>query len=144
MYIRTKDGRVYNLESKEVSSWEYIDNDTAINEYGVECAFYTIYYFDENKGHYSEYDGKGGRSCIFIEEKDILKQSDTIEKLCDEFVIENNYYGQVSQSRYYDYEVAKQNLDIASNDVIYGAIRVAGKGLIYVAKMNEDGNLELL
>lgn len=81
MYIRTKDGTIYDLESKEVSSWEYIDNDTALNEYGVEGAFYTIYYFDENKGHYSEYDGKGGHSCVFIEEKDILKQSDTIEEL---------------------------------------------------------------
>lgn len=82
-YIRTKEGKIFDLENKKVSSWEYIDNDTAVNEYGVEGAFYTIYYFDENEGHYSGYDGKGGHSCDFIEEKDIINQADTIDELCD-------------------------------------------------------------
>ena len=77
-------------------------------------------------------------------ENEILNQSDNLAELCDEFVIENIYCGQISHSRYYDYEVAKQNLDIASYDVLYGAIRIAGKGLIFVAKMNEDGVLCLI
>ena len=77
-------------------------------------------------------------------EADIIAEADTLEELCDEFVIENDYCGQISQSRYFDFEVAKQNIDIASNDVIYGALRIAGKGLIYVAKMNNEGALELI
>lgn len=80
-YIRTNDGKIFDLESKEISSIEYIDKNTAINEYKVECAFYTIYYYNGLKGHYLECDNKGGYSCDFIEEKDILKQADTIEEL---------------------------------------------------------------
>ena len=143
--IRTKNGEVYNLESKEVSSWEYIDNDTAINEYGVEGAFYTIYYFDENKGHYSEHDGKGGHSCVFIDEKDILKQADTIKELCDVFVYEykNSFYKNSKPS----YELVdmslesmKATMELFSGATFYGAIWTEW-GLKYVAKMNEEGDL---
>lgn len=80
----------------------------------------------------------------YILNSNILAKSDMVEELCDEFVIENIYCGQVSQARYYDYEVAKQNIDISSNDVIYGALRIVGKGLIYVAKMNNKGELVLI
>ena len=93
-----------------------------------------IYKFNDD-ADYMQYDNIKGH---------IVKVADTIEELCDEFIIENDYCGQISQSRYFDFEVAKQNIDIASNDVIYGALRIAGKGLIYVAKMNEKGELELL
>lgn len=65
---------------------------------------------------------------------DVLKQADTIKELCDEFVMIS--YG-------------KHKLDIGCHSYgdkkiqIYGAIWT-DKGLIYVAKMNEKGELELL
>ena len=142
-YIRTKDGRIYDLESKEVSSWEYINEELANNVYREKEAFYCIYYYDENKAPYLETDGKGGHSMDSIGESEILKQADTIEKLCDEFHIE--YFSldkKLSYVRFYDFEIAKQNNE--DNDEIYGAIHIKGKGLIYVAKMNDKGELELL
>lgn len=143
MFIRTKD-EIYDLKSKEVSSWEYIDNDTARDIYGVDGAFYTIYYFDENKGRYLECDNKGGHSCDFIEEKDIVKQADTKEELCDEFVIhrkEHNYNFVWNEDRniglnYFCFLPEKYD--------VYGAVWVDGKGLIYVAKMNDEGKLVLI
>ena len=67
----------------------------------------------------------------------IIQESDTIEELCDEFV----YYHHLLTTE------EKQNKDYLNtlymfNDV-YGAIWT-DKGLIYVAKMNEKGELELI
>lgn len=81
-------------------------------------------------------------SCeIAIDEEILLKNykvADTIEELCDEFVIVNNtcfntpqLLGTVIDKDYY------------KNEEIYGAIWTS-KGLIYVAKMNEKGELELI
>lgn len=88
--------------------------------------------YDVEKMGISLYDG------VFI------KQGDTIEELCDVFVKENDYCGQISQSTFSDFEEAKQSIDISSNDVIYGALKTADKELIYVAQMNDEGELELL
>lgn len=76
----------------------------------------------------------------------LIKVADTIEELCDEFVWENRLLG-------------KCNVDFESKTTyvskcgfvpfadweykIYGAIWTE-KGLIYVAKMNSKGDLELL
>lgn len=74
----------------------------------------------------------------------VIKQADTIEELCDEFVL------------FYDNEETKPDLTYRGgfNDLYfqnelkhsakcYGAIWT-DKGLIYVAKMNEKRELELL
>ena len=64
----------------------------------------------------------------------VLKQADTIKELCDEFVMIS--YG-------------KHKLDFGCHSYgdkkiqIYGSIWT-NKGLIYVAKMNNKGGLELL
>lgn len=145
MYIRTKDDNIYDLGNKGVSSWEYIDNDTAINKYGVKGAFYTIYYFDENKGHYSEYDNKGGRSCDFIDEKDILKQSENLKELCDCFVTESPSVELKYRFNIYKTLNGAKKCAYANGDEIniYGHIW-NGITLTPVAKMNENGKLELL
>jgi hypothetical protein len=75
------------------------------------------------------------------------KQADTIEELCDEFVIV------FDKSEQYDNELfnAKTYTPVEVNtfyknvkiEKIYGAIWT-DKGLIYVAKMNEKGELELI
>lgn len=67
------------------------------------------------------------------------KSADTIEELCDEFVVITS-----SLSR----NIVCSTLDIAEDmsvkgQNIYGAIWT-DKGLIYVAKMNKKGELELL
>ncbi len=144
MYIRTKDGKIYDLENKKVSSWEYIDNDTAINEYGVEGAFYTIYYFDENEGCYSEYDGKGGHSCDFIEEKDIIKQGDTIEELCDYLMfVDNDEKEDILIT-----DVDEINITYSKNETCYACLKIKlPNGAIRiepVAKFNEKWSFDLI
>lgn len=65
---------------------------------------------------------------------EVLKEANTIKELCDEFVMISD---------------GKHKLDIGCHSYgdekiqIYGAIWT-DKGLIYVAKMNEKGCLELL
>lgn len=68
---------------------------------------------------------------IVIEKTNIVKQADTIKELCDEFVVivEGEHYIRVPAGN--------------PNFQTYGAIWT-GKGLIYVAKMNDKGELELL
>ena len=64
---------------------------------------------------------------------DIIKQADTIEELCDEFIYKHLVFTEY-----------KDVLKIAHDkQFIYGAIWT-DKGLIYVAKMNDKGELELL
>ena len=79
---------------------------------------------------------------------EVLKVSDTIEELCDEFVemLPNGYH------RLYDLKGFEEKgfsikgiikYLIETKNKILGAIWT-DKGLIYVAKMNEKGELELL
>ena len=66
-------------------------------------------------------------------EREIIAEADTIEELCDEFVCDEMFV--------YDKEEIK--FLISEGEIVYGAIWT-DKGLIYVAKMNESGVLELL
>lgn len=78
----------------------------------------------------------------YILKKDIIKQADTIAELCDEFVIKNQhntYYTMNYEDMISDYHWGRFH----ERDTIYGAIWT-DKGLIYVAKMNENGELELI
>lgn len=71
-----------------------------------------------------------------IAKSDITNQSNTIEELCDEFVYRDLY----------DYRLLKRIIDMLDDKIktkIYGAIWT-DKGLVYVAKMNEKGELCLL
>lgn len=77
-----------------------------------------------------------------IDNKDIIKRADTIEELCDEFVmkatfrIEKPFIAEIS----FNYLCKSYN---KNNEEVFGAIWT-DKGLLYVAKMNESGCLELL
>ena len=76
-----------------------------------------------------------------IDKDNILNQADTIEELCDEFVLidgENEHY--IKQDN--DIHHIRRKWAIG-NYIVYGAIWT-DKGLIYVAKMNKEGELELL
>ena len=84
-----------------------------------------------------------GEDC-FIPKNEIVYETDTIEELCDEFVIDYQYNANIV---YGDLEWAKVKANVNSKlgikSTIYGAIWT-NKGLIYVAKMNDKGELELL
>ena len=75
----------------------------------------------------------------------IVKQADTIEKLCDYWdfydLLDNEY--KVKPINLYSVGVMKASLERKTASDIKLAIRT-DKGLIYVAKMNDEGELELL
>lgn len=74
----------------------------------------------------------------YVADDYILKQADNIEELCDEFVS--------TYDKYHDHwDNLKECLQLCwdGGAKIYGAIWT-DKGLIYVAKMNEEGELKLL
>jgi hypothetical protein len=72
-----------------------------------------------------------------LKKEDIVKVVDTIEELCDEFVVVNSFCCSLLN------ENEKQDIKRFAKSNLYGAIWT-DKGLIYVAKMNNKGELELL
>lgn len=81
-----------------------------------------------------------------------LKTSHNIEELCDEFVVYTpNMYSNMKVYLRYEFESKLDSAiqdyanykDINEEVYVYGAIWT-DKGLIYVAKMNEKGEVELL
>lgn len=101
-----------------------------------------------NKVKAGKYYETNGYIYTLIPDSDIKKQSDTIKELCDRYVGVSNNKPMIIKyefGEYYDeYNGAytKEEL-LAMYDAIYGAIWT-DKGLIYVAKMNEKGELELI
>lgn len=71
-----------------------------------------------------------------IDNKDIIKRADSIEELCDEFVGISD--GEPQMLRFVPYACA-----IYWNGGVYGAVWCEF-GLKYVARMNNEGKLELL
>ncbi len=76
-----------------------------------------------------------------ILKSEVIAQADTIEELCDEFVLVNENVFTKPQMLEDDYN--RIDLNYYKNEDIYGAIWT-DTGLRYVAKMNEKGELELL
>lgn len=81
---------------------------------------------------------------------EIINEADTIEDLCDEFVLDHPLFGDSCKCLYHSFEKAKNGIKKRSDNAhnlydfnIYGAIWTEW-GLKYVAKMNEKGVLELL
>lgn len=85
----------------------------------------------------------------WYQEVHLLKQADTIEELCDSFVMfcpnahrrKIRVYETMHSISLYSKRDKRWNGNMV--DKVYGAIWT-DKGLIYVAKMNEKGELELL
>lgn len=80
-----------------------------------------------------------------FDKEDIIKQADTVEELCDEFVLVRE---NVSNERMKFYQclysrLSDTDFDRKDNDKVFGAIWT-DKGLIYVAQINNEGDLELL
>ncbi len=68
------------------------------------------------------------------------KQADTIEELCDEYVLPK--FRDVFAIDTFSKQICINHIKCGNGDA-YGAIWTS-KGLIYVAKMNEKGELELI
>ena len=82
--------------------------------------------------------------CV-IKPNDIhFTQADSIEELCDVFIVidEDKKRNIYLKEDGWTFDMM-QDLGMWSDRTCYGAIWT-DKGLIYVAKMNEDGELELL
>lgn len=76
--------------------------------------------------------------------ENILKIADTIEELLDCYVMTDNKRHLPVNSLPYSYYKELAELEELDKDwVVYGAI-YTDKGLIFVAKMNDKGDLELL
>jgi len=82
-----------------------------------------------------------------VYKSEVIKSADTIEELCDRFVIEyKDHNEQRILKTFMRVEMAfmkHERYELKHIKAIYGAIWTA-KGLIYVAKMNDKGELELL
>lgn len=113
-YIRTKDG-IY--ESEKVSC-----DDKYVYKYEVRPIW-----------------------CVNQDQEEIISQADTIEELCDEFVLVAPYrFRKPKTATELDKDFDEMRYFYTDkDDTIYGAIWT-DKGLIYVAKMNAEGELELL
>ena len=75
----------------------------------------------------------------------IIAEDDTIENLCDEFVLYDNQFKtyEVFDKKVITFNWLKNHLEIYKGMTIYGAIWTS-KGLEFVAKMNSDGSLYLI
>ena len=118
-YIRTKDFGlewIHKLYSKQ---------DENSNDYNVVIP-------DRVKRYSNDYEG----DYTIIPKKCVYKSADTIEELCDCFISTRDDYHDIWDNFY-------EPRTLCSESDIYGAIWT-DKGLIYVAKMNEKGELELI
>ena len=86
----------------------------------------------------------------YEKQPELCKTADTIEELCDEFVLDHPLFGDSCKCLYHSFEKAKNGIKKRSDNAhnlcnfnIYGAIWTS-KGLIYVAKINDKDELELL
>ena len=154
-YIRTKDGRIeerFDLNINDIKNVENLWCDFHLDN-GV--LHFTDYFPKEKQtleilqrelknvvfvkrkinSDYYDYDYEP------IEKEEVVKQADTIKELVDMFVIKNPKNGCLDIVS--SLGVINVQLFNESGLVVYGAIWT-DKGLIYVAKMNEKGELELI
>ena len=124
-YIRTKDGRI------------------------IDVSLFDEYQTNNEKGE-SVFDGFGNGDVYFPAE-DILKQSDSIEELCDGFIAEGkgneaDWLGKnwlfISVEDFKDLSDEEKSFH-GKNWDFYAFIKTS-KGFIYVAKMNGKGEWESL
>lgn len=143
-YIRTIDGRIVDLEK-------------FINE-EKDTFYYKDFIFEEiTKDGELKWTAIGteknsikdqiGRRCHFSAtlNSEILKQTNTIEELCDEFVVIGIFINQIGCccDTLEEAKELKDYVELPQEQIIYGAIWTEW-GLKYVAKMNDKGELELL
>ena len=125
-YIRTKDG-IYNFEEENNGLPKMPER------YGTSGNCSGFPYVKINKN------------------EDVIKQSDNIEDLCDDFVLydeEAQQYVTLEKGFYHRFNIECKKALHLVNKYIYGAIWIVGDNkepiLKSVAKMNNEGELVLL
>jgi len=73
----------------------------------------------------------------------ILAQADTIEELCDDFILKEKMREVIYYHKSTKFDDLKTIAMLNERYTLYGAIWTI-KGLIYVAKMNSEGKLVLI
>lgn len=129
-YIRTKDGKILKVFCENVPLSKEIDGLTYYGENTI----------DLGTSHW-------------LPKDEILKQANIIEELCDGYYVDVNDQSFTLSECYDNLEDAKKSYKdwISYSDrkyleytvILYAFIKT-NKGLIYVAKMNGKGGLELL
>lgn len=122
-YIRTKDGRVIKAKAVE---YNLVDRDDT---------------FIQRRRDFIDILHRA------IPQERVLKEADTIEELCDEFVylFEGHHFYCRWNKLIKKWQTLPELFEMSDDKIktIKGAIWT-NKGLIYVAKMNNKGELELL
>ena len=80
---------------------------------------------------------------VFTSKYEIIKEADTIEDLCDGLIVEEKE----NPNNWFIMEIAEldiEDLKYTLNDWIYKCFIKTDKGLIYIAKLNNNGELELV
>lgn len=120
-YIRTKDGKILIAPNLYNNGGRVLLSDPPM---------------------YETRNAKNEWGCVFCH--DVVKQADTIEELCDGYVvIDKGNYKTLVDNRQLAYDYLRGVEGWCKTKEVFGAIWT-DKGLIYVAKMNEKGELELL
>ena len=87
-----------------------------------------------------------GYKTAYIKNENIIAQSENLDELCDCFETVADYAGQLSFTRYLDFEQARLNM--SDEATLYGYIYIVlPNGAIRkepIAKMNDKGDLELI
>ena len=117
MYIRTKDGIYEVLSEYEPSEYTTLISNP-VKAFDVKVTTRT----------------SNGSSIKIVYGSEVISQSESIEELCDEFVFEETYPSGLKR------HIITEDVAVGTQ---FGAIWT-DKGLIYVAKMNDNGELELL
>ena len=139
-YIRTKDGNIIDTKNKFyhfVETKEQYEKEKKRRKNDFSCC--GMVSFIENNIWNRFCERHNGNN----ETREKIEQADTIEELCDEFVVAYENARIVYDDLEWAKTKAKSSLEYGNKSIIYGAIWT-DKGLIYVAKMNEKGELELL
>lgn len=122
LFVRTRYGEIYRVYSTDVDGVDYL-----------------VY------NH--KYDGADEWIAKFYEysKKEIVKESESIEDLCDKFIIidkKTRIPDERFEIQFSDFSEAKKRY-AKTIDILVGAIWTHG-GLKYVAQMNNKGELELI
>lgn len=106
-----------------------------------------IYDFEEQRGNIENRGeksflaiGNDYRGCTCYDYEEIIDQADTIEELCDYFLIDKNdieHYEPTTLLIFDDYDDFRYSMFGYENASGYGCIKT-DKGLIYVAKMVDE------
>lgn len=92
-----------------------------------------------------DFKGEEEKKLLKVLMPEVIEVADTIEELCDEFVVlgADDFRTTYPTAQYNLAHIRVITENLIADYKIYGAIWT-DKGLIYVAKVNESGELELL